>query len=51
MGDSDKKVVRFDVYCEKCEYWNDGKEIPYCDDCLQVSMRHGTEKPVKFKEK
>jgi hypothetical protein len=51
IGDSENKEVRYDKYCESCKYWADGKEIPDCDDCLEESMRMGTEVPVKWEKK
>lgn len=51
QGDSQLKEVRFDLYCKTCKYWNEGKEIPYCDNCLEESVREGTIKPLKWEEK
>lgn len=51
ISNSENKLVRFDKYCPNCEYWNDGVEIQYCDDCLEESVREGTEKPVRYEEK
>lgn len=48
MGDSELKEVRFDIYCPTCKHWHNGKEIQYCDDCLEEFMREGTEKPLKW---
>lgn len=50
-GDSELKETRFDKYCETCKYWAEGKEIPWCDECLEESMRQGTEKPLKWEKK
>lgn len=50
IGDSENKEVRFDIYCPQCKYWEDGKEIFWCDDCLEESMRQGTEKPIKYEK-
>lgn len=48
---SEKKEVLYNKYCQTCEHWEDGKEIPFCDECLEVAVRTGTEKPLKYKEK
>lgn len=48
VGDSEIKEVRFDKYCPSCKHWNNGKEVVWCDDCLEESMREGTEKPIKW---
>ena len=50
IGDSENKEVRFDLYCPTCKYWHDGEEIQWCDDCLEESMRQGTEKPLKYEK-
>lgn len=51
MGDPEVKEVRFDKYCPTCGHWENGKEIIFCDECLEVGMREGTEKPLKWTEK
>jgi hypothetical protein len=51
IGNSENKEVKFVVYCPKCKNWNDGKDLPVCDDCLEEFMREGTEKPLRFEEK
>jgi len=50
IGDSENKEVRFVKYCQTCKNWADGKEIPVCDDCLEESMREGTEVPLKWEK-
>jgi len=50
LGDSDIKEVRYDKYCETCKHWNNGEEIPFCDECLEESMRNGTEVPSKWEK-
>lgn len=51
-GDSELKETRYDKYCKSCKYWDDGKEhTVQCDDCLEESMREGTEKPLNWEEK
>lgn len=51
MSESEIKEVRFDKYCKNCAHWENGKEIPYCDDCLEEFVREGTEVPVKWEKK
>ena len=47
----DYKEVRFDKYCDSCEYADkSGFEDP-CDECLTHIMNLYSEKPVNFKEK
>lgn len=51
-GNSELKKVRFDKFCEKCSYWNNGAVDPiHCDDCLEEPMREGTYVPLNWKEK
>lgn len=63
IGDSELKEVRFDKYCASCINWTNGKELKYgetepdeakklliCDECLEESMREGTEVPVKWEK-
>ena len=62
-GDSELKEVRFDKYCPTCVNWSGGKELLYkettseeapklliCDECLEESMRLGTEVPLRWKK-
>lgn len=49
-SDADSKEVRFDKYCPKCNHWNNGKESPRCDECLEEPTRIGTEKPLYYEE-
>lgn len=50
-GNSENKEVRFDKYCSKCAHWENGTEVQYCDDCLEVPLRRGTEVPIKWEKK
>ena len=50
MGDPELKEVRFNKYCKKCR-WDDRNEVyDPCNDCLEISMREGTEKPYYYEE-
>ena len=50
MGDPDLKQVRFDKYCKLCR-WDEKKEAyDPCNNCLEIGMREGTEKPEYFEE-
>lgn len=51
MNNSDDKEVRYDKYCKTCTHWENGKEIPFCDECLEESTRYGTEVPLKWEKK
>ena len=49
--DSEKKEVRFDKYCQSCKYWDEGSEYCVtCDQCLEESMRDGTEVPIRYEK-
>lgn len=63
-GDSEVKEVCFDKYCPTCINWAGGKELLYgettieeaselliCDECLEESMRLGTEVPLRWEKK
>lgn len=45
------KEVRFDIWCEKCEF----KDLPEtedpCDHCLEDAWNEDSTKPTLFKEK
>ena len=45
------KEVRFDIWCPVCEHCDLDEKYTPCNECLEVGMREGTEKPEKFKEK
>lgn len=45
MGDSELKEVRFAIYCRSCKHQKLHEKQDPCNDCLEVSMREGTEKP------
>ena len=54
-GDSELKEVRFDKYCSKCKYWEDGREdgqakVAPCDECLEEFMRERTEVPIRWEK-
>lgn len=51
MGDSELKEVRFDIYCKKCKHERKKDYEDPCNDCLEVGMREGTEKPEKWEER
>lgn len=49
--ENDQKIVEFDKYCSKCEYFHKpGWEDP-CDRCLSTPTNTWSHKPVHFKEK
>lgn len=45
------REVRYDKYCETCEYKNEPEEEGVCDECLHVPINLYSEKPVNWKEK
>lgn len=51
MESEGMKEVRFDLYCETCEYFNkSGVEEP-CYSCLDEPCNLYSQKPVKYEEK
>lgn len=45
------KIVNFDEYCFKCEYYKRDDNEPPCDICLEEPANEDSHKPVCFKEK
>lgn len=45
MGDSELKEVRFTTYCKTCKYQKRHEAQDPCNECLEIGMREGTEKP------
>lgn len=50
-GNSENKEVRFDKYCETCEYGDYDERMDPCCECMEVGMREGTEVPEFWKKK
>lgn len=51
MNDNNMREVRFDLYCGTCIYDKlEGWKSP-CNDCLEIGMNEGTDKPVCWKGK
>ena len=49
-GDSELKEVRFDIWCQKCRHRNKNEAQDPCNECLEVGMREGSEKPENWEE-
>ena len=45
------KIVRFDKYCPKCEYYDLGEGKDPCNECLYSPANQNSQKPINFKEK
>ena len=45
------KEVRYDFYCQTCEYYKIKEEERPCMDCLDEPINYGTDRPTKYKEK
>lgn len=50
MGDSNMKEVDFSKYCETCKYGELEEKYDPCNDCLDICVREGTEKPECYEE-
>ena len=50
MGDSELKEVRFDKYCKTCKHYILEEYKDPCNECLEIGMREGTEKPDRYVE-
>lgn len=46
----DNRIVRFDIYCPTCEYYNLSPGLQPCHDCLDICGREGTRTPEFYKE-
>lgn len=44
------KEVRFDIWCEKCQYNNTPETDDPCNECLARSNNSDSTKPIDFKE-
>ena len=42
------KEVRFDIYCEKCKHCEVKAYESPCNECLELGMNEGSEKPVNY---
>jgi hypothetical protein len=45
------KIVEFDKYCKKCEYYKSDDAVDPCHNCLNNPTNVNSRKPVEFKEK
>ena len=45
------KEVRFDIYCETCEYKEKEEKDCPCHECLDSPLNLYSEKPIKYKKK
>lgn len=52
-GIENYKIVRFDLYCDKCVHKDVEESDPYqkCNDCLAEGARMNLSRPLYFKEK
>ena len=45
------KIVRFDKYCPKFEYYDLDEWKDPCNECLYIPANQNSQKPINFKEK
>lgn len=45
----DYKIVRYDIYCNKCEYKKTNEAFEPCYECLNNPVNLHSRKPVNFK--
>ncbi len=48
---NDYKIVNFNEYCQKCEYFDLDEYKEPCHECLNNPVNMDSHKPVNFKEK
>ena len=46
----DYKIVRFDLYCNKCKYYKLNQDEEPCNECLTNPVSLHSQKPIKFEE-
>lgn len=44
------KIVDFHKYCPTCEFKNRGEDVLPCCECLVISARPFSHKPIEYKE-
>ena len=42
------KIVDFNKYCPSCKYYKESEKESPCNDCLTVSARKNSHKPLKY---
>ena len=51
MDETDNRMVRYDLWCDKCKHKTINENDEPCEECLSNPINTHTEKPVKFEEK
>ena len=46
----ENKIVRFDIYCDKCKHKELDESLEPCNECLTCPVNYHSSKPVKFEE-
>lgn len=49
-SDNEEKEVYFDMYCERCKYWEKDALVSPCHHCLDNPVNTTSHKPVDFVE-
>lgn len=50
MANTDQKIVRFDLWCPKCEHYKKSESEDPCWGCLDTPVNTNSRKPINFKE-
>ena len=48
MNQDHEKIVRFDIWCERCKHFQEDEDNDACYECLHEPMNFESTKPVKF---
>lgn len=48
---NDTKIVRFDLWCLKCKFFEKNGDEEPCTNCLDVPMNIDSTKPVYYEKK
>ena len=49
-SDNEEKEVYFDMYCERCKYWEKDALMSPCRHCLDKPVSTTSHRPVDFVE-
>lgn len=48
---NDERIVRFDLYCDTCEYRDNDETKDICNECLGNPVNIDSRKPINYKKK
>ncbi len=51
MTENSRIMVRYDLWCDKCQHKTIKENDEPCEECLDHPINENTERPINFKEK